>query len=73
MAGGRPTNASKEKGNYLKEQCQQVENCLNQLEEICKNPNATIKEEYVGILSLLIGKIMVRFSNIEEELGLFDN
>lgn len=71
-ANGRPTNASKQSKNYLREQCQLVESCLNQLEEICKTPNITQKEDYVGSIGLLIGKLCVRFTNIENELGIFD-
>ena len=73
MAGGRPTNASKELGNYLKGECQLIENCLNQLEEICKKPNIEQKEDMIGSIGLLVGKVMVRFTNIERELQLFDN
>ena len=43
MAGGRPTNASKETDNYLREECQMIESYLNELEEICKKPNLNLK------------------------------
>lgn len=69
----RPTNASKAQGNYLKEQCQQVSACLNQLEEICKNSNSVAKDEFLGSIGLMVGKIMVRFDNIASELKIFDD
>lgn len=71
--GGRPTNASKADKLYLKNECQLVEACLNQLESICKSPNITQKEDMVGTIGLLVGKIMVRFQNIEARLKLFDD
>jgi hypothetical protein len=73
MPGGRPTNASKEISNYLRGECQLIENCLNQLEEICKKPNIEQKEDMIGSIGLLVGKVMIRFQNIERELNLFDD
>jgi hypothetical protein len=72
MAGGRPTNASKETDNYLREECQMIESYLNELEEICKKPNLEQKEDMIGTIGLLIGKISIRFVNIEKKLELFD-
>lgn len=73
MAGGRPTNASKELSNWLRGECQLIESCLNQLEDICKRPNIEQKEDMIGSIGLLVGKVMVRFQNIERELQLFDD
>ena len=70
---GRPTNQSKETTNYLKEQCQLMESALNQRESICKQPNITQKEDLIGTIGLLVGKLSVRFMNIENELNLFDD
>ena len=69
----RPTLASKQSTNYLKEQCQLMETALNQLESICKQPNITQKEDLIGTIGLLVGKLTVRFLNIENELNLFDD
>lgn len=65
----RPTNASKIQGNYLKEQIQAISNCLNELETICKTTNIEQKEDLTGTIGLLVGKTMVRFSNLVEELN----
>lgn len=70
---GRPTNASKADKLYLKSECQLIESYLNQLESICKSPNITQKEDMVGTIGLLVGKITVRFNNIETKLNLFDD
>lgn len=73
MAMGRPSNAQKELTNYLKEQCQMMEQALNQLEDICRSPNLAQQQDFIGTIGLLIGKLSVRFTNIEGELGIFDN
>lgn len=70
---GRPTNESKKKGNYLKEQCQAMENYLNELEEVCKSSNSAIKEDLIATIALLIGKLSIRFTNIESELQLYED
>lgn len=69
--GGRPSNASKMQNNYLREECQLIENYLNELETICKTSNIAQKEDYVGSIGLLVGKTMAHFQNIERELNLF--
>ena len=56
-------------GNYLKEQVQAISNCLNELETICKTTNIEQKEDLTGTIGLLVGKTMVRFSNLVEELN----
>jgi len=69
----RPTNASKSQGLYLKEQFQQIGSCLNQLEEVCRNPNTVAKDDFLGTIGLLVGKTMVRFDNLASELHIFDD
>jgi hypothetical protein len=66
----RPTKASQEQGNYLKEQLQLMEKYLNELEAICKSPNITQKEDFIGTIGLLVGKLGVRFINVVGELGI---
>jgi len=68
----RPTNASREQGAYLKEQFQIMEKELNELESICRSPNVTQKEDYVGTIGILVGKLMVRYINIVSELKVFE-
>lgn len=68
----RPTNESKKQGNYLKEQFQMMEKEINQLEAICKSPNVTQKDDFVGTIGLLIGKLSVRYINIVNELKIYD-
>ena len=70
---GRPTNQSKETTNYLKEQCQLMESALNQLESICKQFNIFYYFYLIVTIGLLVGKLSVRFMNIENELNLFDD
>lgn len=69
----RPTNDSKRQGNYLKEQFQLMEKELNELEAICKSPNTDQKEDFVGTIGLLVGKLGVRYINVVNELGIFDD
>lgn len=73
MPGGRPTNESKSEKMYLKEQFQAINQNLNALEEICKSPNIVQKEDMVGSIGLQVGKLLVRITNIEERLRLFDD
>jgi len=46
---------------------------LNQLEEVCRNPNTVAKDDFLGTIGLLVGKTMVRFDNLASELHIFDN
>jgi hypothetical protein len=43
------------------------------LEAICKSPNVTQKEDYIGTIGLLVGKLGVRYINVVNELGIFEN
>ena len=65
----RPTTEEMEKLNYLKEQCRQIEQYLNQLEIICSSSVADQKEELIGQIGLYVGKIGIRFLNVEERIG----
>lgn len=69
--GGRPSNDAVRKMNYLKEQFQHMEREINELENICKTPNVTQKDEFVGTIGLLVGKLGVRYINIVTELEIF--
>lgn len=69
--GGRPSAEMVRKQNYLKEQFQHMEREINQLEEICKAPNIAQKDEFVGTIGLLVGKLGVRYINIVSELEIF--
>lgn len=68
----RPTNQSKEQSNYLKEQFQLMEKEINELEAICKQPNISQKEDFIGTIGLLVGKLGVRYINVVSELGIYD-
>lgn len=69
----RPTNESKKQENYLKEQFQMMESEINQLETICKTNNIAQKEDFVGTIGLLIGKLSVRYINIVTELKIYED
>lgn len=64
----RPTNEVTQKQEYLKEQCRQVYNCLNNLEELCSASVVEQKEELIGKIGLYVGKLGVRFQNIVERM-----
>ena len=70
---GRPTNSEKEEGNFLKEQCQGLDQAINQAEKVLGfGREATVKpEEIVGALSYLLGSIKVRVQNIENKLKVY--
>lgn len=69
----RQTREEMDKELYLKEQFQGADDCLNALETICKTPTVEQKEDKTGEIGLLIGKLMVRISNIESFLGIYDD
>lgn len=69
----RPTKEVTDKTLYLKEQFQGTDECLNALEDICKTSTIEQKEDRTGEIGLLIGKLMVRVSNIESFLGIYDD
>lgn len=71
--GGRPSNESRANKLSLKEECQLIEGDLNELESICRSPNITQKEDLVGTVGYLVGKISVRFIEIERRLDLFND
>lgn len=50
-----------------------MEKELNELEAICKSPNVTQKEDFIGTIGLLVGKLGVRYINVVNELGIFDD
>lgn len=68
---GRPPKVDVEKDLYLKGEAQQIESCLNKLEELCKKPNMEKKDEFMGLIGLLVGKTMVHFTNIEREINIY--
>ena len=50
-----------------------MEDEINQLEGICKSPNITQKEDLIGTIGLLVGKISVRYINIVNELKIYED
>ncbi len=70
---GRPSNSEKAEKMYLREQFQAMNACLNSLEQICKSPNLTQKEDLIGTIGLQVGKLQIRADNIEQKLGIFDD
>lgn len=68
----RPTNASKEGDLRLKEECQQIEAILNELEKICKTSSIEQKEDLASTIGYYIGKLTVRYQNLVGQLGIYN-
>lgn len=68
----RPTNASKEGNLKLKEECQQIEVILNELEKICKKSSIEQKEDLSSTIGYYVGKLTVRYQNLVSQLGIYN-
>ena len=70
---GRPTNQEKDQQAYLKSQFEEINKYLNSLEMIGKETNEVQRNEKFGQIWMLVGKLMIRFAEMQQYLGVETN